>query len=124
MITNLQLQPGQGGPCVNHNCDLPPLASQQTPGMGTTLSNIINVVFILFVIVYLLAFISFYISLMIRRLHDLNKTGLLWLLSFIPFVGILFSFYLLFSPGGVGENKYGSQPFPKLSIKQEILRLS
>ena len=48
--------------------------------------------------------------LMVRRLHDLNKTGTLFLVSFIPVVGLIFLVYLFFAEGQAGYNKYGADP--------------
>ena len=48
--------------------------------------------------------------LMVRRLHDLNKNGALFLVSFIPVVGLIFMVYLFFKEGTVGYNKYGADP--------------
>ena len=48
----------------------------------------------------------------VQRLHDLDKSGWLWLLFLVPIVNILFSFYLLFAPGSEGENQYGLPPKP------------
>lgn len=48
--------------------------------------------------------------LMIRRLHDLNKTGWLCLIMLIPVINTLFGIYLLFAPGTVGYNDYGADP--------------
>lgn len=56
----------------------------------------------------------------IRRLHDLGMTGWLVLILFIPLVGSLFQFYLLFAPGDGGPNSYGP-PFggqPTLSLQE------
>jgi uncharacterized membrane protein YhaH (DUF805 family) len=68
--------------------------------------------------------VFFGISLSIRRLHDLNKTGWLTLIIYIPLVGAFYGLYLLFSQGTTGENKYGSQPLPRVNLNQDILRLS
>ena len=46
----------------------------------------------------------------IRRLHDLNKSGWWLLVSFIPYINIVFCLYILFAPGTPGENKYGADP--------------
>jgi len=45
-----------------------------------------------------------------RRLHDLDQTGWLSLLVFVPLLNFLFALYLLFAPGTQGENKYGLRP--------------
>ncbi len=48
--------------------------------------------------------------LMVRRLHDLNKNGAFFLVSFIPVVGLIFIVYLFFAEGQVGWNQYGADP--------------
>ncbi|MBR0287542.1 MAG: DUF805 domain-containing protein [Selenomonadaceae bacterium] len=53
--------------------------------------------------------------LMVRRLHDLNRNGALFLISFIPIVGLIFLAYLFFAEGQAGYNKYGADPLEKLS---------
>ena len=50
------------------------------------------------------------VMLMIRRLHDLGKHGIFWLVALIPFVGLIFSIYLFCAPGQVGWNEYGADP--------------
>ena len=46
----------------------------------------------------------------VRRLHDLDKDGLLVLLTFVPLLNGFFELYLLFAPGTVGDNRYGADP--------------
>ncbi len=53
------------------------------------------------------------VALMIRRLHDVNLSGWLVLLCFVPIVNILAALGLLivcFVPGTAGPNKYGPDP--------------
>ena len=50
------------------------------------------------------------VMLMIRRLHDLGKSGLFVLLAFVPVIGIIFSIALFCMPGQVGYNEYGADP--------------
>lgn len=50
------------------------------------------------------------ITMMRRRLHDLNRSGWWSLLCFIPLIGIFFGLYLLFAPGTSGSNDYGPAP--------------
>lgn len=47
---------------------------------------------------------------MIRRLHDRDHNGFMWLLSLIPAVGFVLGLYLLFAPGDPVRNKYGPPP--------------
>lgn len=48
--------------------------------------------------------------LMIRRLHDVNMSGFVCLLNFVPFVNVGLAFYLLFKKGTEGGNEYGPDP--------------
>ncbi|MBQ7454342.1 MAG: DUF805 domain-containing protein [Selenomonadaceae bacterium] len=53
------------------------------------------------------------IMMIIRRLHDMGKSGYFALLVFVPVVGAIFSIALFFIPGQVGWNEYGSDPLAK-----------
>ena len=46
----------------------------------------------------------------IRRLHDLNRSGWLYWVLFVPFVNLLFVVYVLVAPGTDGPNRYGPVP--------------
>ena len=46
----------------------------------------------------------------VKRLHDLDKSGWLILLMFVPIVNALFGLYMLFADGTVGHNQYGEDP--------------
>ncbi len=63
--------------------------------------------FLIFAIV--LIFTIFMICITIRRIHDLNKSGWLWLLLIIPFINIVFGIYIMCAKGTEGANKYGPQ---------------
>jgi len=108
-ITNLSINPGE------------PLPNQ---GSGNVVNSILTIVFTFLTIVWLIFFIINYFSFLVRRLHDLNKNGLLCLLSFVPVLNLLLDIYLLFFPGTVGEKKYGTQPLPRINIKQDFLKFS
>lgn len=79
---------------------------------GTTspnaLSAIVNILSILGGIVSVVLTIPVTISAHVRRLHDINQSGLLTLLVFVPFVNLLLFLYLLFTLGTEGANKYGN----------------
>lgn len=49
----------------------------------------------------------FMITVGIRRLHDLKKSGWWYITILIPIVNIVLLIALLFVPGTSGENKYG-----------------
>jgi uncharacterized membrane protein YhaH (DUF805 family) len=55
-----------------------------------------------------IALIVVQIMLTIQRAHDMNVTGWLWLISFIPLAGLIF----VLVPGTRGENNYGKPPPP------------
>lgn len=59
-----------------------------------------------------LAVLIFSIILGVRRLHDLNLSGWMWLINLIPLVGTLFALYMLFAPGKEDANDYGNPPAP------------
>lgn len=46
----------------------------------------------------------------VKRLHDLDLNGWFYLISFIPYINLPFSLYILFARGTVGPNKYGQDP--------------
>ena len=54
----------------------------------------------------------------VKRLHDLNKSGWLWLLALIPLVNLFFGIYLLFGKGTEGANDYGDPPEKFLKKRQ------
>ncbi len=59
-----------------------------------------------------ISFCGFLITLSaaIRRLHDLDHTGWLCLLAFIPIIDLCLVIYLIFKKGTEGDNRYGSSP--------------
>lgn len=80
-------------------------ASQPGP-VGITITVILGIVtFALFVL-----FVVGHISIAIRRLHDHGEPWLKYLLTFIPFVGIIFWIMLVFTRGDDFENDYGPDP--------------
>ena len=50
------------------------------------------------------------IMLMIRRLHDLGKSGYFALVALVPLIGFIFSIYLFCAVGQAGSNQYGEDP--------------
>ena len=50
------------------------------------------------------------LSVSVRRLHDVGKSGWLLLLWLIPLLGWLYLLYLYLQPGIVGPNAYGADP--------------
>lgn len=50
------------------------------------------------------------ICLSVKRLHDLDKPGWLWVLFIVPLVGFFLWIYLTFWKGTEGENQFGPDP--------------
>lgn len=70
-----------------------------TTGLGIFTIILFIAVIIIFTVVS--------VCLCIRRLHDLNKSGWLWLLFLIPIVNIIFGIYIFVAKGTDGPNNYG-----------------
>lgn len=55
----------------------------------------------------------------IRRLHDMNQSGWLFLLALIPVLGIFFLLYLYVAKGDLNDNKYG--PYRETEQTEKVL---
>ena len=59
---------------------------------------------------YTLALFIPSLAVVVRRLHDVGKSGWMYLLIFIPLIGFIWLFVLAVTNGDKGENKYGKDP--------------
>jgi len=50
------------------------------------------------------------IAMVVRRLHDVGKKGIMLLLVFLPIVGAIWLLVLLLTDGDKGENQFGEAP--------------
>ena len=50
------------------------------------------------------------ISLVVRRLHDVGKSGWFYFIALIPIIGGIWLLVLFCTEGTKGENKYGADP--------------
>ena len=57
-----------------------------------------------------IAWFIIYMTIVIRRLHDLDKRDLFAIGALIPVINFFFALYLLFVPGTSGTNQYGRDP--------------
>jgi uncharacterized membrane protein YhaH (DUF805 family) len=48
----------------------------------------------------------------VRRLHDMDKSGWLWLLNFVPLANLYLLAILIFKEGTAGQNRFGAPPVP------------
>lgn len=50
------------------------------------------------------------IAVTVRRLHDVGKSGWMYLIVLIPFIGVIWLLVLLVTDSNTGENPYGTNP--------------
>ena len=79
--------------------------------IGTVMeSEIIMYIGIGLVSIYVLAIIVPSIAVVVRRLHDQNKSGWYYFVSLIPIAGFFWMLVLLITEGTSGPNQYGEDP--------------
>ncbi len=61
-------------------------------------------------VIYLLAALLPGFGLFVRRMHDTTRSGWWWLISFVPFVGIVVLVVFLTNEGTRGANRWGLDP--------------
>ncbi len=61
-------------------------------------------------ILYFLTLLTPNLAVNVRRLHDVGKSGWLFLISLIPIIGTIWLIIQLISDGELGENEYGINP--------------
>ena len=61
------------------------------------------------------------ISILVRRLHDVNKSGWFYWIALIPIIGAIWLIVLLVKEGTNGENAYGKDPKKDTSMNNEAL---
>jgi uncharacterized membrane protein YhaH (DUF805 family) len=59
---------------------------------------------------YTLAILIPSIAVMVRRLHDTNRSGWWWFIAFIPIIGTIILIVFLAQDSQPGENQYGPNP--------------
>lgn len=59
-------------------------------------------------LVLVISIYLFFITLTIRRVHDIGHGGWFILLKFIPILGFFVFLYIFFRAGNITDNKYGS----------------
>ena len=61
-------------------------------------------------LLYVLAILIPGLAVLVRRLHDVNKSGWWFFIIFIPIIGAIWMLILLCTDGNPGENSYGPSP--------------
>lgn len=87
---------------------LPGVAIAVLPdGTEKIVSSVLSTLFGIFALGTLLP----YIAVIVRRLHDISKSGWWILISLIPIVGGIWLIVLLATKGDAGTNNYGADPY-------------
>jgi uncharacterized membrane protein YhaH (DUF805 family) len=60
------------------------------------------------------------LGLLVRRLHDIDKSGWFYFIAFIPFVGSIWLLVLFCTEGTRGVNQYGADPKNEIEDLEEI----
>ncbi|MBO4806621.1 MAG: DUF805 domain-containing protein [Paludibacteraceae bacterium] len=60
--------------------------------------------------IYALAAFIPNLAVLVRRLHDVNKSGWWYFIILVPLIGIIWMLVLLCTEGDKGDNKYGPNP--------------
>lgn len=101
-------------------------------------------------IIFFILSLPYLLSMQIKRLHDLNLTGWLWIINILPLIFIkqmfslsditqpdslflisnfvslvsgVFSIYVSVWPGTKGPNKFGDPPLPRQSFIKDVLEI-
>ena len=64
----------------------------------------------IFTIIYTLALLIPSLAVLVRRLHDIGKSGWWYFISLIPLIGSIWLIVLLATDSQPGENEYGPNP--------------
>lgn len=72
----------------------------------TKISDSLAFLSLLFFLAYLLPLLG----VMVRRCHDIGKSGWILLINLIPFIGQLFTLVMFIRNSEPGENNYGPNP--------------
>ena len=82
----------------------------------------IGFVVLFFMLFFFIPYVLFYVPLAVKRLHDMNWSGWLAILLFIPFISQIMLLILLFCCGTKGLNKYGSDIVSFNKIFKNLLK--
>jgi uncharacterized membrane protein YhaH (DUF805 family) len=71
---------------------------------------VIEALFLIPLLVFMFAVLIPAQTVLIRRLHDTNRSGWWWFVSFVPLVGGIVLLVFLATPGDDGDNDFGPAP--------------
>ena len=79
-------------------------------GVGAMVSSVLAIIVGLLLIVYAIGTLVPSISVMVRRLHDIGKSGWWYFIALIPLAGPIWLIVLLATDSQPGSNEYGINP--------------
>ena len=79
-------------------------------GVGAMVSSVIAIIVGLLLIVYAIGTLVPSIAVMVRRLHDIGKSGWWYFIALIPLAGPIWLIVLLATDSQEGTNEYGVNP--------------
>jgi uncharacterized membrane protein YhaH (DUF805 family) len=70
----------------------------------------VDVEFTLFSTLYSAAVLLPSLAVMVRRLHDIGRSGWWYFIAFVPFIGVIVLFVFAVTDSEPGDNAYGPNP--------------
>ena len=77
---------------------------------NSIISVILNMIEPTVYLIYVLAILVPSIAVLVRRLHDVRKSGWFMFIALIPIIGSIWLLILACTDGDSGDNEYGSNP--------------
>lgn len=85
-----------------------------------SVSGTISDIFYIAMAIYFLLIVLPSLAVIVRRLHDIGKSGWFYFIRLIPIVGPIWLLILLCTEGDRGANRYGKDPKKKEDEIDEI----
>lgn len=70
----------------------------------------VGIILVLVYVIFSLASLVPSIAIIVRRLHDIGKSGWWYFIAFVPMVGAILLLVFLCTAGTAGDNMYGPDP--------------
>ena len=78
----------------------------ETEFMGQTVDSGYGILYMITAVLHFLPALGA----VVRRLHDVGKSGWMYLIVLIPLIGVIWLLVLLTKDSQAGDNKYGANP--------------
>ncbi|MEZ0129995.1 DUF805 domain-containing protein [Flavobacterium sp. LBUM151] len=90
--------------------------------IGSFFDNALGGLFVGYIVFALYSFATFLptLAVVVRRLHDVGKSGWFYFIALVPFIGGIWLLVLICTEGDSGSNDYGSDPKSSIEEINEI----